>query len=164
MRALALVIFAALAAPAAAETYGDAYGLGDHPAAPVQGGGLGDLVHVTAELLKADGSPADRVAAGEVVSVRLTVSRAADRPAVQLRLHCTLYFTNADNEDSPGTEGTCLDAKVGGGETVVLNVRLKFRGSAEDRPETYGVGVEVKDEISGEALSLMPTWTWEGAE
>lgn len=163
MRALALILCAALAAPALAETYGDAYGLGDHPAVPVTGGTLGDLVHVSAALVKADGSPAESVAPGEVVSVALSVQRAADRPAVKLRLHCTLYFTNADNDDSPGTEGPCLNAEVGGGETVPLNVRLKFRGSPEDRPETYGVGIEVKDEISGETLSLMPTWGWEGA-
>ncbi len=163
MNRFALILFALLAGTfAQAETYADAYGLGTYAAKPSKGGGLGDLLHISAALVKANGSPATRVLGREVVQVAIQASRAAERPSIKVRLRCKLSFTDADNTDTPGTEGVCFDGEVRAGQSVPLTVKLKFRGSAKDPQATYGVSVEVRDEISGESVSLMPTWGWAG--
>ncbi len=163
MNRFALVLAVLLAATAAqAETYADAYGLGNYKADPSKGGGLGDLLHISAALVKADGSPAMQVQGREVVRLSLQATRAADRASVKVQLRCTVYFTDANSDHSPGTGGICFDGEVGAGQSVPLNLRFKFRGSAKDPTATYGVGVSIWDEISGETVDLMPTWGWAG--
>lgn len=167
--ALTLAVTAALApalAPvwAGAETYADAYGLGDHPAQPATGAGLGSIAHVSARLEKADGRPADHVRGREIVHLRLEVARAMDRASVTLDLTCRAVFTDADNKDSPAAEGDCFRGRLAPGLPVPLDLALAFRGNPDDPPATYGVEVTVKDRISGETVQIMPTWGWEGAE
>lgn len=162
-----MALLLALAAPAAAETEVDAYGLGTNPPVPEQWTKIDADISIRARVVRnKSGALADVVKKPEVLRLELAFfarEGAADRAVA---LTCSVYFLDAAAvrsdpvmADVPCYTGRLSDAS---GKFQPLDLDLKFRPVARDPAGTSAVAVTVTDTEITDSVMLWPTYDWEG--
>lgn len=162
-----MALLLALAAPAAAETEVDAFGLGTNPPVPEQWTKIDQDISIRARVVRnKSGALADVVKKPEVLRLELAFfarEGAADRAVA---LTCSVYFLDAAAvrsdpvmADVPCYAGRLSDAT---GKFQPLDIDLKFRPVASDPAGTSAVAVRVTDTVITDSVMLWPTYNWHG--
>lgn len=162
-----MALLLALAAPAAAETEVDAFGLGSNPPVPEQWTKIDEDISIRARVVRnKSGALAEVVKKPEVLRLELAFfarEGAADRAVA---LTCSVYFLDAEAvrsepvmADVPCYTGRLSDATV---KFQPIDLDLKFRPVASDPAGTSAVAVRVTDTVITDSVMLWPTYDWQG--
>ena len=162
-----MALLLALAAPAAAETEVDAFGLGRNPPVPEQWTKIDEDISVRARVVRdQSGALAEVVKAPEVLRLELAFFAREGATDRAVALTCSVYFLDAAAvrsdpvmADVPCYTGRLSDAT---GKFQPLDLDLKFRPVATDPAGTSAVAVTVTDSVITDSVMLWPTYDWQG--
>ena len=161
-----LVLCAALASPALAETEVDAYGLGSNPPVPEQWTKINEDLSIRARVVHNNtGALADVVKRAEVLRLEVAFfarEGAADR---DVSLTCKVAFLDAEAARSaPVVDAPCYKGRLSdaAGKFQPLDLDVKFRPVASDPAGTSAVTIRVDDAVIKDGVTLWPTYDWQG--
>lgn len=160
----AAVLLMALAGPAAAETYAEAYGLGDGAPVPEQSYRLDTGITVKARLTDRKGVTLAALPKKDAVFVEVLARAEAGAGPEAVALTCSFEFADAWGETTelqaarPCYAGTVADLA---GQWVPLGKPFRFFPGARDPRGTSGVNVGIYDG-QGHGMTLTVTFDWQG--
>lgn len=156
-----------LAAPARAETLVDAYGLGTHAPKPEEWLKIDDELSIRARIVRrAGGEPVAQADQGDTLRLDLAFYVQPGAQDRDIRLTCSVLFYDAHGDDSEYVieDKPCYAGRLADGAERFqpLDLDLRFRPRASDPAGTSAVVVRVKDMVINDAITLTPTYDWQG--